>query len=267
MRSECVDVDVVVGDAVDDHQLATQARGVWHEVGVGVRVGLLLRRTQIALGVVRVVQTHVADRSARDACMEHVRSSEQGGQRQVSPVGPAADRDALQVEEREALGRRPESFDLVRRAPHRCSRGTRPDPRQRPGTGCRGRRSRARRTPGRRTTATPGASVASRWTRPKCGPPYGSSNTGSLPSGPSAGVRLPGTSSAVRSSFGPSDAKVGLARRVGVSARRSNVWIGSSPRSRVAVGRASSSLSATSTVRSPPTTASCTPTSWVNRSS
>ncbi len=181
-------------------------------------------------------------------------------ERQVPAVGPAADRHPVQVEERIALGRGVEAFHLIRQpdvdvvAVHRLIPG------RRPGTGCRGRRSRAPRTPGPRTIATPGASAASaardrnavrrtgRAAREAC------CRFLRAASGPRGEQGVP---QLVRPQL--SRRPVGLAgwafRRV---ARRCGPVRPS--RTKVAVGNASSSYSLTSTMMSPPTTAPCTPT-------
>ncbi|MCO5563880.1 hypothetical protein L7F22_017531 [Adiantum nelumboides] len=109
--------DVVVGEAVDDHQRAV--RTVRGRRGRGVvddrraDVGLAARHPEVALGVVGVVERPVGDRRAGDGRVEDVGPAQHRQRGQVAAERPAADADPAQVEVRVGLGGRVQGRDLV----------------------------------------------------------------------------------------------------------------------------------------------------------
>ena len=144
-----------------------------------VDVGLLGRVAEVALGVVRVVQPPLGDRRAGDGGVEHVGPAQHGERGEVAAEAPAADGDPLEVEHGVLLGGAVQRRRPGRRARASRGRGGRPAPTPSPGPACPGRRRRRRRSPGRRTTATARWALCACTTRWPCGPPYGSSSTGS----------------------------------------------------------------------------------------
>ncbi len=105
--------DVVVGQAVDQQQRAGQPIGERQQrVGV-VDVGLLAGIAEVALGVVRVVETPLGDRRAGDGGVEDVGPAQHGERGEVAAEAPAADGDALEVEHAVLLGGVVQGGDLV----------------------------------------------------------------------------------------------------------------------------------------------------------
>ena len=103
-----------------------------HRVGGGIARGV----TQVALGVVRVVEPPVGDRRARDPGVEHVRAAQHGERGQVAAERPAAHGDAARCPGRRTLRPPPAAPSPGPRG--RPWRSRRRSPGPRPG---RGRRS------------------------------------------------------------------------------------------------------------------------------
>ena len=105
--------DVVVGEAVDEQQRTGQPVGQRQQRAGVVHVGLLVRIAEVPLGVVRVVQPPLGDRSAGDGGVEDVGPAQHGERRQVAAEAPPADGDPAEVEHAVLLGGRLQRLDLV----------------------------------------------------------------------------------------------------------------------------------------------------------
>ena len=148
------DVDVVVGEPVDQQERPRQVRRVVEQPVPRVRLDVGVGHPQVPLRVVRVVELAVRDGRAAHRRVEHVGPAQHRHRREEPAERPAADRDALEVEERDTApprraGRRP---DPRARGPRGSGRPRGPSPDRGPASPA--RRSRAPRTPGPRTTAT-----------------------------------------------------------------------------------------------------------------
>ena len=92
------DDHVVVGKPVDDEQRSREARGEWQQRRAVVVVRLLLRQSEVALGVAGVVQTPLGDRCASHGRVEDVGTTQHGESSEVSAEGPATDSHATGVD-------------------------------------------------------------------------------------------------------------------------------------------------------------------------
>ena len=107
------EVDVLVDEAVDEHEPASDPRGVGQHRGALVAVGVALRGPHVALRVAGVVPVPARDGCAGDGGLEHAGLLGQAHDRHVAAVAPAVDPDPVQVDEA-ALGQRAQRIDLVR---------------------------------------------------------------------------------------------------------------------------------------------------------
>ena len=173
------DHHVVVGQPVDEQQRAGQPGRVGQQRGLRIHLRLIVRVAEVALGVAGVVQPPVGDRGARHRGVEHIRAAQHGQRGQVAAERPAADRDPAGVQVRVA-----DSAAAWRASTWSSSTG--------PARSCQTSRSHSGPRPGvprPSATSTAKPCSASHWevrnapcaesTRCACGPPYGSSRTGS----------------------------------------------------------------------------------------
>ena len=135
---------------------------------------------EVALGVVRVVEPPLGDRRAGDRGVEHVGSAQHGERGEVAAEAPAADGDAVEVEHPGVVARQPRgsastwsSSSAVGQIEVDGALPAGPRPRRAATVGDDDREALVGE-PLRRQKA-----FGDRWTRSACGPPYGSSSTGS----------------------------------------------------------------------------------------
>lgn len=91
------EMDVLVNEAVHDHELPPHVRHVIQDCRVLVRVWIVLGRAHVALGVVGVVAVPGGDGGPRDGDLEDVRGATEAHGGEVPPVTPAVDADAFGI--------------------------------------------------------------------------------------------------------------------------------------------------------------------------
>ena len=104
------DGHVVVGESMDEHQRAMQARSILDDAIAAVDLRV---HSQITLGVMRVVQRPVRRRSACTGGVEHLGRVDDGQCGQEPPVGPSDYRDPVQIRLGGRLGQRADGLDLI----------------------------------------------------------------------------------------------------------------------------------------------------------
>ena len=188
-------------------------------------VGLLVRVAEVALGVVGVVEPPLGDRRAGDGGVEHVGPAQHGERGEVAAEAPARGWRPARGRARRAPRRRACSASIwssrTAVARSRCTARSHADPR--PGVP----------RPSATTTAKPWSAnhCDVRWalwactTRGACGPPYGSSRTGSGEPSWSSGEQHDRGQPALadRTTAGASARSERRARRTSVSSMPSSV--------------------------------------------
>ena len=92
-----LEVDVVVGGAVDEEEFALKAVGVGEDVAVAVAGDVFRGEAEVAFGVVGVVVGPIDDGGARDAGAEEVGALQDRHGGEVAAERPAVDADATEI--------------------------------------------------------------------------------------------------------------------------------------------------------------------------
>jgi len=105
--------DIIVGEAVDEHQRSCEVRRIAQQAAALVVFRMFVGVTDIALGVMRVVQAPVCDGGASDRRVNSVGSAHDRKRSEIPAERPAANAHTGQIELGAIFGQGMQCVDLV----------------------------------------------------------------------------------------------------------------------------------------------------------